>query len=293
MDMTSGPPRLRGMPSASAHPPSEASLLFDAALAVQAASRGATRLLGLPRGAAARQGSLAALLQDSDRLDQQAVEEVLRLCTRLLHAPPGTLLHRAPAGAPGLAFGVERVGEAQWRLLLSETPPDLRAEGQDALTGLVDRAMFAARLAACLGRPSRMRIACAVHVLALDLPAGAPLAEALLHAASRRLMANTREQDLVGRLGAAEFAVLQSGVTEPGQAEALAVRLGRLLGRPFRVLGTTIGPGLAQGHAVAPRDGAEAGALLRLAGGKSQPTEAEDGVVLRFRGARRVLSRGR
>gem|GEM_PF-5352088 len=282
-----GPARERGAASPVGQASEDAVVLFDDALSVQAISRGAARLLGLSRGAGARLATLAALLQGSDRLDQQAVEEVLHLCTRLRDAPPGTVLSARPAGAPGLAFGIERPAEARWRVLLSETPPDTRAQGQDALTGLVDRGMFAARLAACLGRPSRTQIACAVHVLALDLPPGAPVAEALLHAASRRLSANTREQDLVGRLGAAEFGVLQSDVTQPTQAAALADRLGVLLGRPFRVHGTTVGPGLAQGHAMAPRDGTEAEALLRLANGQHRPAGG-DGTVLRF--PRRALS---
>ena len=243
---------------------------FDPDLRVGLVSGRAAALLGLQRTARNAQG-ISDLLDASPRLDREAVTVLAGACltATLPDGDPEADL-RLP-GAPGLRFGIRRATVGTW--VLAITPETVLAGGGgiDPLTGLSDRAMFEARLAAALDRPARRRGGCGVLLVdlegirAVNQVLGHAIGEDLLRAAARRLQAAVRDGDLVARMAGEEFAVLQGEVTDAGQAAALAARLVDLLGRAYLIAGETVVVTPRIGIALAPADGAEAALLVRRA----------------------------
>ena len=243
---------------------------FDADLKVCLLSSRARTLLGLSCSTREPQ-ALQGVLETSPRLDRQAVMALTEACLRATRPgmPPEAQL-RLP-GAPGLLFGICPATPANWVLSIA---PDARladGAGIDPLTGLADRQMFEARLAAALDRPARRRIGCAILVCelegirAVNQVLGHAIGEDLLRAAARRLQAAVRDADLVARMAGEEFAILQGEVSEPSHTAALAGRLVDLLGRPYLLAGETVVVVPRIGVAIAPTDGTEAALLLRRA----------------------------
>jgi diguanylate cyclase (GGDEF)-like protein len=156
-----------------------------------------------------------------------------------------------------------------------------RAPG-DTLTGLADRALFADRLAAMLGRPrgrSRRRPAAAeqpgsLAVLLIDLDRfkavndtlGHAAGDALLRAVGGRLRAALRKEDIAARLGGDEFAVLLAPPATTESTSAIAERLAELLARPYLVDGGVATVGASIGAALlVPGEEGESDLLLRRA----------------------------
>lgn len=261
------PPAQRG---AGGSAPAEGLLSFNADLHVGLVSGRAATLLGLSReGRQAR--SLGELLEASPRLDRDAVAALMAaaLAATLPDGGDEADLVELP-GAPGLAFALRRASAGSWVIAILPRA-SFGNGGADPLTGLADRAMFEARLSAALDRPSRRRAGCAVLLCeleglrAVNQMLGHATGEDVLRAAARRLQAAVRDADLVARLAGEEFAVLQTEVSEPGHAAALAGRLVALLGRPYLIAGETLVVTPRIGLAVAPADGEAAGQLLRRA----------------------------
>jgi len=111
----------------------------------------------------------------------------------------------------------------------------------DALTGLVNRAMFADRLDHALAvrrRPGDLA------VLYCDLDGfktindrlGHEAGDQLLVAVAARLEACLRTGDTAARLGGDEFAILLEGIVEPQGAESLAERVLEEFRRPFTLV---------------------------------------------------------
>lgn len=243
---------------------------FDAGLRVGLVSGRASVLLGLPRGGRHAHG-LAELLEASPRLDHDAAAALMAACldatTPEGEAEADLRIH----GAPGLRFGIRRAATGTWVLSLVADTVLAGGGGVDPLTGLADRAMFEARLAAAIDRPSRRRTGCAVLLCDLDgiravnKILGHAIGEDVLRAAARRLQAAVRDSDLVARMAGEEFAVLQSEVSEAAQAAVLAGRLVDVLGRPYLIGGETVVVSPRIGIAIAPADGSEAPLLMRRA----------------------------
>ena len=241
---------------------------FDADLRVGLISGRAAALLGLTRTARHAQG-VCDLLEARPRLDPEAAGVLACLAATLPDADPEAELRLA--GAPGLRFGIRRATQGTW--VLAITPETLLAGGggTDPLTGLSDRAMFEARLAAALDRPLRRRGGAAVLLVDLDgiravnQVLGHGIGEDLLRAAARRLRAAVRDGDLVARMAGEEFAVLQGEVSDAAHAAALASRLVDLLGRAYLIGGESVVVTPRIGVALAPADGAQAALLLRRA----------------------------
>jgi diguanylate cyclase (GGDEF)-like protein len=257
-------------PVASAAAP-EGVLSFDTDLRVGLVSGRATVLLGLSRQARRAQG-LAELLEGSPRLDRDATAALLAACLAATTPggdPEADLLRLS--GAPGLRFAIRKASRGTFVLGIAPDPVLVEGGGIDPLTGLADRAMFQARLAAALDRPARRRFGAAVllcdleGIRAVNQVLGHAIGEDLLRAAARRLQAAVRDGDLVARLAGEEFAVLQSEVGDPAHASALAGRLVDLLGRAYQISGETIVVTPRIGVAIAPADGADAPLLLRRA----------------------------
>ncbi|MFN6955686.1 MAG: putative bifunctional diguanylate cyclase/phosphodiesterase [Acetobacteraceae bacterium] len=110
----------------------------------------------------------------------------------------------------------------------------------DALTGLPNRVLFAARLEQAMAEG-----ACAVHCFDLDRfkevndTLGHAFGDRLLLAVAGRVGRTLGPRDLLARLGGDEFAVIQPGA---GGAEAarLARRIVAALAEPFRIGGITV-----------------------------------------------------
>ncbi len=113
----------------------------------------------------------------------------------------------------------------------------------DALTDLANRTQLARSLQEHIARASRtdQRLA----VLTLDLDGfkgvndlhGHAAGDRLLQLVADRLRAGLREGDTVARLGADEFAIVQTEVGQPESARHLAERLVALLGEPYHLPG--------------------------------------------------------
>lgn len=141
----------------------------------------------------------------------------------------------------------------------------------DALTGLMNRSMFLECLASEVAMARRLGIGCAV--LYIDLDGFKPINDRHGHAvgdqalvwAARRLREVVRESDLVARLGADEFVVLQRGLRPEDSTEALARRLRAALDAPCELDGLVVHLGASIGTATCPDQAQDAQALLSQA----------------------------
>ncbi len=134
----------------------------------------------------------------------------------------------------------------------------------DALTGLVNRALFRERVGQALARRAAGRGAGGgdqAAVLFVDLDDFKRVNDTLGHAAGDRLLqrvatrlqAATRGVDTVARLGGDEFGVLLEGLSAPADAEAVVHRILRALAAPVSV--GDADEGAPAGAAPAPDEG--------------------------------------
>lgn len=94
---------------------------------------------------------------------------------------------------------------------------------------------------------------------------GHDVGDALLVAATRRLLTQVRHNDVVARLGGDEFVVVTSGLGTPQQAQDLGLKLLEVFRTPFVVGEVEATVGLTIGYAIAPNDGNDASTLLKRA----------------------------
>jgi len=145
------------------------------------------------------------------------------------------------------------------------------AAHHDALTGLINRAMFMECLEAEVSLARRTGVGCAV--LYLDLDGFKPVNDQYGHAVGDQVLVGVakalnsiaREADFVARLGGDEFAVLQRGVSSREQARQLVQRVHQALSQPIRVESRAFQVGASIGVALCPDDADQAEALLRQA----------------------------
>ena len=129
----------------------------------------------------------------------------------------------------------------------------------DALTGLPNRDAFLERLQARLGGGRRSdRMAAVLRVDLADFKAindtlGCVAGDVLLRHTSARLLAALRDSDMLARLGADEFAILQNGIDEPAGAADLCERLLAAMGEPFDLCGHLTYVGMRIGIAICSR----------------------------------------
>lgn len=111
----------------------------------------------------------------------------------------------------------------------------------------------------------------AVHLVDLDYfkqvndTLGHAAGDAVLKAVARRMKAALRENDIVGRVGGDEFAIIQTEIVDADQATTLAQRLVKALNAPYRIAGSNAGIGASVGISIAPDHGTDADTLLRKA----------------------------
>ena len=140
----------------------------------------------------------------------------------------------------------------------------------DALTGLPNRLHFTEHMSGALARARR---AGSLAVLCLDLDRfkvvndtmGLAAGDALLQAVAGRLSQCTRETDLVARLGADEFAIIQEPLLNPGDAGSLASRITHKLSAPFDIDGQAFSVGVSIGIALSDGTVATSETLLKCA----------------------------
>jgi len=159
---------------------------------------------------------------------------------------------------------------------------------QDALTGLLNRSVLVERLAQIIeGSRQGDRM---VAALVIDLDDFKGINDTLGHAAgdlllrhtAARLLAGLRESDLVGRMGADEFAVVQSEVDGPNAVASVCERLLGAMAEPFDLLGQQAFVGVSIGVALHPADGRDPERLLKHAGLALQRAKAGGGNAFRF-----------
>lgn len=141
----------------------------------------------------------------------------------------------------------------------------------DALTGLPNRTLFREQLEQELS-PVRRGAQLAVHCLDLDQfknvndTLGHSAGDELLKEVSRRLRRCIRDCDLIARLGGDEFTIVQTGLREPKEAEALALRLREAVSNPpYDLSGHLTTIDLTIGIALAPANGVDIDDLLKNA----------------------------
>lgn len=140
----------------------------------------------------------------------------------------------------------------------------------DPLTGLPNRRSLGDALTQALARsaPDHML---AVYLIDVDefKPVndtyGHEAGDELLVEISRKLQANVRSGDIVARLGGDEFVVLANGLRSATQASDLGNQLLALFDAPITLRQQQVRIGLTIGYAMAPLDGKEATAILKLA----------------------------
>jgi len=184
------------------------------------------------------------------------------LLAALAAAALGTAIEFGRRRAHGRDVQARRVAEAHLDHL----------SRHDALTGLPNRAAFCAHLGTVLGSARRGdRMAAVLCVDLTDFKAindtlGCVAGDVLLRHSGTRMLAVLRESDMMARMGADEFAIVQTGIEGPAGAAELAERLLAAMAEPFDLCGQLTHVGARIGIAVFPGDGAEPEALLQHAG---------------------------
>lgn len=140
----------------------------------------------------------------------------------------------------------------------------------DSLTGLANRPWFRQVLARMITGASEANMI-ALHLIDLDKfkevndTYGHPIGDELLIAVAHRLSGTLRAGDLAARFGGDEFAVIQSGVRNVVDAEALAKRLCNALSEVYDINGLRLEISASIGVSLVPRDSANRKGILASA----------------------------
>jgi diguanylate cyclase (GGDEF)-like protein len=140
----------------------------------------------------------------------------------------------------------------------------------DALTDLPNRVLVNEKLELALARTRQGEVT-ACHLLDLDDfknindTLGHPAGDKLLRMVADRLRTLVRGTDTIARMGGDEFAILQCGLTQPGDATTLAQRIIEAVGEPYDIDGHQVVIGTSIGIAIGPTDGATPDQLIRNA----------------------------
>ncbi len=141
----------------------------------------------------------------------------------------------------------------------------------DSLTGLPNRSLLRQRIDEMLGHSRRSGDRFAVLFVDLDSfkavndTLGHGVGDQLLESVTKRLRSSLRDEDAIARLGADEFAVVQTGCGRPEDVALFAKRLLEAINVPHLVDEQPIVIGASIGIAIAPGDGNDADRLMKNA----------------------------
>ncbi|MES2315922.1 MAG: EAL domain-containing protein [Pseudomonadota bacterium] len=147
----------------------------------------------------------------------------------------------------------------------------LREVNVDRLTGLPNRNVFHDRLEMEIKKAHRSGLPLALLFIDLDHfkeindTLGHQIGDLLLKQVGQRLQAYVRETDTVARLGGDEFTITLSELHDTGKVTDVAQKIRNDLARPFRLEGELAYISASIGITLYPRDGHNAGDLLRNA----------------------------
>lgn len=142
------------------------------------------------------------------------------------------------------------------------------AASHDPLTGLANRLLVTDRIERAVTQARRQQRLVAVMLLDLDhfkvindtLSHG--MGDKVLVEIARRLAAEVREVDTVGRLGGDEFLVVLSDLASEAEVMRMAEKILSAVSRPWEPAGHEFVVSASLGIAVAPRDGVEPSGLI-------------------------------
>jgi diguanylate cyclase (GGDEF)-like protein len=155
--------------------------------------------------------------------------------------------------------------------MLSSEEKAQHLAGHDALSGLPNRLRFTEHLTALLGRVEPEGVGLAVLFIDLDKfkevndTHGHAAGDQVIVGCAERMARQLRANDVLARFGGDEFAVIQTGVRTPLDAEMLARRLIDSIRPAFQIGEAEAYVGASIGIALAPQNATDAAELMRLA----------------------------
>ncbi len=158
----------------------------------------------------------------------------------------------------------------------------------DPLTRLANRTLFRQRLEEVLAGLDRRDDLLALHWMDFDQfkcindTLGHPAGDSLLREAAARLKACIPPASIAARVGGDEFAVIQTGLRTPAEAEALAGRMLEALSDPFFIEGRQLSGGASIGIAIAPQDSRDADEIVKKADIALYQAKADGGASVRL-----------
>ena len=194
------------------------------------------------------------------------------------------------AAAAGAWLGLHRkaaLGREQAARRAAEEQVDHLVR-HDALTGLPNRSVLIERLETALAgarrgdRPAAVLCVNLTDFKAINETLGYAAGDLLLRHTSARLLAALRETDMLARMGADEFAIVQSGLDGPQGVAALCDRLLAALDEPFDLLGHGVQVAASIGVALCPAAGGNPDEVLNQAGLALRRAKADGGKAFRF-----------
>ena len=191
-------------------------------------------------------------------------EETLAAYCSLLAADLGDSHPTEPPASPIPAQGLRRPREPA-------AMPEWIAHsmGLNPVTGLPDRQAVLGALEVALADAQGHSVALAVVALdrfqRIDDSLGREIGDDVLRQVAERLQQTVGEDDLVGHLGADEFAVVFTRLASPRAAPSAADRLMHAVREPFHVRGYELSLTATVGLANHPSDASDAAMLLRFA----------------------------
>jgi diguanylate cyclase len=158
----------------------------------------------------------------------------------------------------------------------------------DTLTGLPNRAVLADHVARTVERAAATEESVAVLCIGLDGfkafndQYGHTAGDELLFAVGNRLRALARGDELVARVGGDEFAIVQTGGSQPAHAGLLAERVNAAFESRFAIGEQAVQIGASVGIAVFPADAGNSGDLLKNSDMALWRAKAEGRGLIRF-----------
>jgi diguanylate cyclase (GGDEF)-like protein len=174
--------------------------------------------------------------------------------------------------ADGRAFWVETIPMEDGWLVSAYNMTERSAKARtNTLTKLGNRLMFQEQLSALVTNPERAGEGAAI--LAIDLnrfkaineALGRNIGDGLLGHVADRIRSVLRHGDIVARLGADKFTIIQRDQPQPQSSASLASRLVDLIGRPYVVEGQSIDVAASAGIVVFARGATDGEQLLKSA----------------------------